>query len=446
MNEMKKYIIPFLAAGLILAACEENETPHSTLDFSGTLVASQAITPETETQFDLDGPAEGVFKWTAPSWDGIGFATVNIAFDKMGGDFSKPIASYYAASPTDSAKVLSKDQLKSLHAILQDGTKAKETSCIWAVRTSAGGKTLVSEARTIKFKMTPEPDAFKAGNRIYIGGTGFDDPCTDQHMTYLPGIDYGRAKDAAKYPQWNDNDELALNGGSGLTGFDYEVYTRLKEGGTLYLWSGGTADEPDWYICPEDNASIADGKILSSTRTVAKDAHFEYKVKRSFIYRIRYNSSTGQITIDDYDPTSKNSKPSSGAVQYGMTFRYWHNGSPIDNSMDYIGNGRWEIKNVTPQSYNGFKFLNFGIAGNSDQPMGCQYVTIYNYGASKAETDDRYWYIGPVQGGGSTSSVGGAPTNGTWTFPSWTVGKTLNVAVDLNDTHGAYYLTLDVAE
>lgn len=445
MNEMKKYILPLLAAGLMLAACEEAETPHSTLDFSGTLVAAEAVTPAAEVQYDLDGTVEGVFEWTKPSWDGIGLPTVSIAFDEADGDFSTPIASYYVSNPSDSVKILSKDQLKSLHAILQNGTKAKETSCIWAVRTSAGGKTLISEARTIKFKMTPEPDAFKAGNVIYIGGTGFDDPCTDQHLTYLPGIDYGRAKDAAKYPHWYDNDELANNGGSGLKGFDYEVYSRLKAGGTLYLWSGGTKEEPDWYICPEDNAAKTDGVILNSTRTVAKDAHFEYTVKESFLYRIRYNSSTGQITIDNYDKTSKNAKPA-GSVANGMTFRYWHNGNPTDNSMTYTGNGHWEIKNITPLSYNGFKFLNFGIAGNSDQPMGCQYVTIYNYGASKAETNDKYWYIGPVQGGVSTTTPGGAPTNGTWTFPSWTVGKALDIAVDLNDTHGAYYLTLDVAE
>ncbi|MCM1501786.1 MAG: hypothetical protein NC115_03860 [Bacteroidales bacterium] len=388
---MKKYIIAAVIA--IVSGCSDRI--ERTLDFSGTLVPAR-ISSLLEISVDLDDYTPVSLEWAGAEWDGIGFMTYDIAFDRIGGDFSRPVAVFHAPGIEDSSMELSKDEMKSVFSAASVTSKDREVSVQWIVRTAAGTQKLSSAPAVIHMAMTPDPDAFVAGNPVYIAGEGALE--SGMSMTYIPSIDYD-----FKAAHYNDN--------SSLKNFNYEIFTELGAGKPYYFWSGTTTGDKDWIFAvnPEKPQGYS-----TVTRSILKDADMTASVSSSGVYRIRMNTSSGEIYIKKVNSVS---------------LRYW-NGSVHDNTMQYKGNGVWSIDLNVPAGSFGYKFLFMGL--DSDQPTGAEYPSQ----AYSSDREDRYWRIVTVIGGAATAANPRAA--GTWAFPADAMGRTSTYTVYMNDTYGAY--------
>lgn len=392
MNIMRKHIIFIAIALMAITGC--NEKVEKSLDLSGNLVPAQIVSP-SDTLIDIDEYVPVPFKWSGASWDGIGVMTFDMAFDRPEGDFSRPIAVFHAPGPADSRRVLSKDEIKSVFAAATS-SKESEISVQWIVRTAAGAQKINSAPATVRLAMTPEPDAFVPGNTIYIAGTGSVEK--GQHMTYIPSIDYDFAAD-----HYNDN--------SNLKNFNYEIFTELEAGKPYYFWSGTTTGDKDWYFTVDP--SNPEGYSTVS-KSIKKEADTTAAVSVSGIYRIRMNTSSGEIYIKRISSVS---------------LRYW-NGAVNDNTMTYEGSGTWSVRLNVAQGAFGYKFLFFGLDG--DQPTGSEYPSL----EYSSDPMDKYWHIVTVKGGAATAADPRAA--GTWGFPETAMDRESLYTIYMNDIYGSY--------
>jgi len=311
---MKLYLLTPLFLMVGISACqeiEENTDPFS-IDYPLTGVTS--VSPENGLVVDLDNTPSVMFSWQSASWGGIGFPVYDIVFDKEESDFSSPILICHCPSPEDTCHDFSVLDLKS---VFKKSITSKSQSVInlkWAIRTTAGGKRVLSSARSICLKMLPEPDEFVAGNDVFIAGSGAVE--VGRKMSYIPSqpFDPGRY-----YDRCTSGGNVAA---CTMSGYDYEIFTKLEGGKPFYFWTGTSSGDKDWIWVTDTN----NGNSFVST--VKKDADTTSTVPVSGLYRIRFNSSTGEALVSSI--TSVVLRRFSGNANATMT---------------YDGDGRWKVTN-----------------------------------------------------------------------------------------------------
>ncbi len=393
-----------MTAMAVLAAC--NGTGGEEPEVAYTLTPAASAGPETDVTVDLDEYEPVTFSWGDAVWEGRGFATYAILFDKRGGDFSKPVAAFYAPRIDDRSITLSKDDIKSVYTAASETSKDKEVYVDWVVKTAAGGKALLSPVRTLHMTMTPDPDAFVPGNPIFIDGPGAAE--AGQQMTYIPSIDYH--KDARDY---NDNSTRVKD-------FDYEIFTKIKGGEPFWFWSGNSTGGQDWIFSLDADAPM---DAATYTMSIQKDANIHTVAGSDGLFRFRFNSKTREVYVKRIDRVS---------------LRYW---APLtDNNMTYQGNGVWSVDLTIPAGKNGYKFLFFGLDG--DQPTGSQYPTV-DLGPTIADTPANYWTIVTVVGGAAPARTA-ARAFGIWRFPAEIEGKMARYTIKMNAEAGAYTHSIEL--
>lgn len=402
---MMKHIFTVMAASALLllaAACEEKVQE----EFVPTLKSSLVNGPEDGLSVDLDDYADTLtFSWTAPSWDGTSYPTNKLLFVRESGSFDHPDYVYYVPGIGITSVGFAKASLKEIYAAASETAKDSRVSVKWAVATSAGKKTEISEGRSFTMTMTPDPDAFVAGNPVFIDG----DAVLEQgrHLVYIPATTY--SWDKAVSAHYNDNAPRCKE-------FDYEIFVDLEGGKNFYLWSGTSTGDKDWYFCPVTaSRNVADAESYSLS--IRKDADFSATVPSSGQYRVRINTKGREIYVKKINT---------------MSLRYWAGAK--DNTMTYDGNGVWHIDLSVPANCQGYKFLAKGLDG--DQPHGAQYPALAtpDGAISTYNPADPVWHIVPVQGGAANN----AKANGTFLVPAPAKGVKVRYTLYLNDEYGTY--------
>ena len=402
---MMKHIISIMAASALLllaVACEEKVQE----EFIPTLKPSAISGPEDGLTIDLDDYTETlILSWTAPSWDGISYATNKLLFVRESGDFEHPDYIYYVPVLDTTSAGFVKNDLKAIYSAASETPKDSRVAVKWAVATSAGKKTVLSESRGFTMTMTPEPDAFVAGNPVFIDGDAVLEE--GRHMVYIPSTTY--SWDKAVSAHYNDNAPRCKE-------FDYEIFVDLEEGKNFYLWSGTSTGDKDWIFSPVSaSGNVVDAQ--SYDLTIRKDADYSATVPSSGQYRIRINTKSREMYVKKINT---------------MTFRYW--AGPKDNNMTYDGNGVWHIDLSVPANSTGYKILAKGLDG--DQPHGAQYPALATPDGDLASFNpaDPVWHIVPVQGGAANN----AKANGTFLVPAVAKGVMVRYTLYMNDEYGTY--------
>ncbi|RFZ84392.1 hypothetical protein DYU05_01850 [Mucilaginibacter terrenus] len=288
---MKKII---KLAGIMLlvvfaaSSCKKENRP---LDLSLTPVGTLA-TPNDNADVKLDptSSANILFKWDAASTDDGGLILYEIAFDKEGGDFSKPV--YKAVSDGGGVKteitITHKDLNKIANAV---GIASSSTGKLkWTVIASKGTNALPSSAsRTLQLE---RPAGF-AENPVdlYITGSATEG-----------GTDLSKAVKLKKVED-------------GV----FEIYTSLKAG-DYYLTDKNADGGKKYYI---ENSVIKEGANVVTVTGTAKT------------YRL------------NYDFTSATTK-SSEIQSIGL---YMSAYNTEIGTLNYIGNGVFEAASIPVEFY-----------------------------------------------------------------------------------------------
>ena len=403
---MMKHIISVMAASALLllaAACEEKNVQE---EFVPTLTPSAIVGPEDGLAIDLDDYVDTLtLSWTAAKWDGTSYPTNKLLFVRESGSFDEPDYVWYIPVLDTTSVGFVKNDLKAIYAAASETPKDSQVSVKWAVATSAGKKTVLSESRTFTMTMTPEPDAFVPGNVVYLAGDAVLEE--GRQLVYMPASTY--SWDKAVSAHYNDNAPYCKQ-------FDYEIFTDLEGGKNFYLWSGNSTGDKDWIFSPiASSGNVADAQNYDLT--IRKDADYSATVPSSGQYRIRINTTTREIYVKKINTVS---------------LRYWAGAK--DNNMTYDGNGVWHIDLSLAANCQGYKFLFKGLDG--DQPHGAQYPALATPDGDIASFNpaDPVWHIVPVQGGAANN----AKANGTFLVPAAAKGVKVRYTLYMNDQFGTY--------
>lgn len=404
---MKHILRLFAAFPLFISifACEEKNGDD--IDIKGVLTQASPIEPADEISLDLDTFSNTDtlwFRWNAAEWNGLGWPTYNLSIYKEHEAGGKAIYSRHIAQLDSTRMYLKKDELKDIFNSVADGEKISSVNVYWSISTAAKGTPAQeSVRRNIKIAMTPDPDAFIAGNDIILDGEGAGTEA-GRKFVYIPGTTYS----------WNKSISAHYNDLASLKEFDYEIFTSLEAGKPLIIWSGTSTGDKDWiFVLDNDSAENAGAYSL---RTV-KEAVCNTCVSASGIYRIRINSLSKTIYIKKINE---------------IKLRFW---APVnDNAMTYQGNGIWYVDLAMPAACKGYKFLFFGLDG--DQPTGAQYPSesVPSGTVQEMNPADKYWHIVPVQGGAANGNKG----NGTFLILNDAKDRTCRYTIYMNDTYGTY--------
>ena len=282
---------------------------------------------------------------------------------------------------------------------------------------------------------------FVPGDPLYIAGTGAKE--AGRHMVYMPNFINGW--NSRDFNDNNNKDAPATNATNNplrMWQYDYEIFTELVVGKPLYFWSGGTSLKTARYVfVPNESGEFrqrninsdkqGDGDKLIQQFRATCDTTFT--VRESGVYRIRYNSSTGEYIAQKIN---------------FLRFRYWPNAGNTNNKqsdMVYQGNGVWKLT-ITPEGYaRGFKFLFFNLP--QDQPHGFLNIAKYplatmNSWTSLSEIPEDFWYICSVKGGPALLATEEHNT-GTWPFFNLIANKGYKLTLHMNDDYPAYKLDLE---
>lgn len=122
------------ACTLFFAACEDNETKMNYNIFPG----NDLYLPEQGAAIDLADGQPTLFEWASSVAEDKGFVTYDLLFDKVGGDFSQPVA-ILASQLTGSKNYLSMTAKELNTVARQAGIGVGETGeILWTVRASKG--------------------------------------------------------------------------------------------------------------------------------------------------------------------------------------------------------------------------------------------------------------------------------------------------------------------
>ncbi|MHA4809646.1 SusE domain-containing protein [Flavitalea flava] len=266
---------------LAMAGCKKNDSVNTKV----TAVAN-FFSPEDNKTVDLSATSSVVFEWDAAQAADGGMVLYSIAFDKEGGDFSKPV--YTIASDGNglyNKGTLTKEILNKvarLAGVLPLGTG----QFIWTVYSSKGVDKLKA-AVTRKIAITRALGVDNPPAEVYITGTATEG-----------GTDLSKA---LKFKQTGDG--------------KYEIYTSLAAG--TYHFVSGITGTPDLFYTDVDGKTIRQGAgettVTGSTKA----------------YRIRLDFNVVSVQ-------------NTGILELGLWFAP---NNTIQFTLDYSGGGVWKALN-----------------------------------------------------------------------------------------------------
>jgi starch-binding outer membrane protein SusE/F len=338
---MKKiYNLGMLVLFTIIAFTSCKKDTH-TLDTSVAPVTSLSA-PADQAQISLKPKSDTaiVFKWAASSTKDL--VLYEVAFDKTGGDFSKPIYKVLSDGSGVQPQATISQKLLNTIASMAGIASSSTGSLKWAVIVSKVTNNQVSTtSRTIQIT---RPAGFAVlPDSLYLTGTA-----TEQGDNISKAILFKKTGDGT-----------------------FELYTSLQQGTyTLVDKKSGT---PTVYSIQGGSTVQAGGSTtVSSSKTV---------------YRISVDLTTASATLTQIVSVGYWSAPDG---------KIWF-------TLPYIGNSQWEIDNTTiviPQESYGldsrykYRFTVMDASGNQSQEW---------YGSKNSDnpdpsttTDPSYWYMYPV--------------------------------------------------
>ena len=343
MKKMMKLAGVMLLAIIAASSCKKENRP---LDLSLSPVGTLA-TPNDNVDVKLDptSAASVLFKWEAASTDDGGLILYEIAFDKEGGDFSKPV--YKAVSDGGGVKTEITLTHKDLNKIANSAGIASSSlgKLKWTVIASKGTNAKPSSAsRTLQIE---RPAGFAENPaELYITGSATEG-----------GTDLTKAVKLKKTEE-------------GV----YEVYTSLKAG-DYYLTDKNADGGKKYYV---ENGIIKEGSTPVTVTGAAKT------------YRL------------NYDFTSATTK--SLEIQSIGLFMSAYN-TEI-GTLNYVGNGVFEAPDVAVEFYQfswgrdeRYKFAFHTAAGveyrgstnaNNDAPAGKPTSYFYLVPVTNSQWDNTY--------------------------------------------------------
>ncbi|MFD0766017.1 SusE domain-containing protein [Mucilaginibacter lutimaris] len=270
MKKIIKLAGVMLLAVIAASSCKKENRP---LDLSLNPVGTLA-TPNDNADVKLDptSSANVLFKWDAATTDDGGLILYEIAFDKEGGDFSKPV--YKAVSDGGGVKTEITLTHKDLNKIANSaGIAASSTGKLkWTVIASKGTNAKPSSAsRTLQIERP----------------AGFAENPTE---LYLTGSATEGGTDLSKAVKLKKTEEGV-----------FEVYTSLKAG-EYYLTDKNTDGGKKYYI---DNGIIKEGSSVVTVTGAAKTYRLNYdftsattkslEIQSIGLYMSAYNTEIGTL-------------------------------------------------------------------------------------------------------------------------------------------------------
>jgi hypothetical protein len=327
-----------IVALVVISGCKKDKTLGSTK----VSAVSNLFLPEDGKYVKIPSGASGSlsFEWEQARAEDNGLVLYEVAFDKEGGDFSKPLYSV----PSDGNGLYNKLTLSysDLNKIATlNGIKPQESGKIkWTVRSSKGIN--VQNTDLVRTFEVERPTGFEVPDAVYLTGSATEG-----------GDDLSKAVKFKKTPDGK-----------------FEIYTSLKAG-EYHLVDGKTGSP---LIFSYDGAKLVEG----GATTVTGDKK---------VMRINVSFADALFTTAEVTKVS---------LWFSPDNKFWFD-------LPYTSNGTWEIDNQTINLFEAswglderYKFrFSFKNADGSatDQFFGS---TNADNSAATASTPPSYYYMVPV--------------------------------------------------
>lgn len=241
-TSLRMFGLTLSALALLFASCKKTDTVNTQVSAVGTIFA-----PDDNKMIDLGATTQVIFEWDAAQAADGGLVLYSIAFDKEGGDFSKPI--YTLASDGNglyNKATLTKETLNDI-AKLAKVQPLGTAKFIWTVYSSKGiNKVKAAQTRTISITRALGVD--NPPTQVYITGTATEG-----------GTDLSKAQ-AFK---------MTAAG-------QYEIYTSLAAG--TYHFTSANSGTPDVFYTDGDGKTLRQG----TGETTVTGAKKLYRIKLNF--------------------------------------------------------------------------------------------------------------------------------------------------------------------
>lgn len=332
-------IVAGFAALLVMAGCKKED---KSLDKATVTPVNTLFAPEDAKAVKIPSGASGSvsFEWEQSRASDNGLVQYEVAFDKEGGDFSKPLYSV----PSDGNGLYNKltvsySDLNKIASLA--GAKPEEIAkLIWTVRSSRGiNLSAASAKRTISVQ---RPVGFESPDAVYLTGSATEGGADIANAIKMKKVGEGK----------------------------FEAYTSLKAGSYQFV------DAKTGII---NKYSYNGTRLVEQGETAVTGATKIYKIEVSF-----------------NDALFKATEVTRLGLWFSADSKIWFD-------LDYTGNGTWEAKNKSivfhQESWGRDERYKFRFTyKNADNTTTDQYFGSSNRdnSAATAATAPSYFYMVPV--------------------------------------------------
>lgn len=360
-------ILLFFFVVTLFAACKSDDMIYKDANVSPVNALYEPVNNKT-IKLLSSASASLYFNWEAVRVEDSGAALYEVIFDKVGGDFSKPIFrttsdnNGYANGATITHKVLNK--IASLAGIEPGATG----NLIWTVASSRGIKSVMSaEKRTIS--ITSLNGFVDIPDEVFITGEGSE----------------GGATLSAALPF-----KLTAAG-------EFEIYTKLEAGKSYYFVDRKAGTPRIFYT--SDNATL---KEAAQTATITPS--------KTAVYRINLDFSTATLSYTEIKSVGLWFSPNN-AIILNMPYQgkgVWSGTGVINFRVESWGKDqRYKFQAVT--SVNGNDVTKqFGTLNGTDSPPNDGSAPSYYFVkllANVTQWDDKWKFADKVDGKSNTISL-----------------------------------------
>ena len=245
MKKIFTYMAIAVAGASLLSACME---PGRELNFAVN-TGDDLYLPADNASFDLSSVADVEFYWAPSVAADNGYLTYEVLFDKVGGDFSKPLAAFASQITGSSPFVVL--TAKSLNSVAKAAGLLPGTSgeVIWTVRVGKGIKGTVYK-KSRKITLSPMNSMDPLPTRVLLKGAGAE---VAEGIAMVPSV--------------------AVDGVAPAAGI-FECFTRIK-GGTEFT----VTDELDRQYVLKEGGALAN---VDTPTGSTLDAEAIYWIKIDF--------------------------------------------------------------------------------------------------------------------------------------------------------------------
>jgi hypothetical protein len=366
MKTQLNILLFFLVVGMF-AACKSDDMVYKDANVSPVNALYEPVNNKT-VKLLSSASASLYFNWEGVRVEDSGAALYEVIFDKVGGDFSKPIYrttsdnNGYANGATITHKVLNK--IASLAGIDPGSTG----SLIWTVASSRGIKSVLSTQKST-ISITSLNGFVDIPDEVYITGEGSE----------------GGATLSAALPF-----KLTAPG-------EFEIYTKLEAGKTYYFADRKAGTPRVFYT--SDNVTLKEG-----TQTTA------ITPTKTAVYKINLDFTTATLAYTEIKSVGLWFSPSN-AIILNMPYQgkgVWAGTGVINFRVESWGKDqRYKFQAVT--STNGSDVTKqFGTLNGTDSPPNDASAPSYYYTkmlANVTQWDDKWKFADKVDGKSTTVSL-----------------------------------------